>query len=97
LSFGRWVKADFQQTAIPGIDILGNGKESDTKQPQPMSRVTREKKYIQSKILYLDLNDIPSKCHKENTDNTFWVNFQIELNGLRTWDMVASSNLTREW
>jgi hypothetical protein len=37
------VKADFQQIEIPGIDIIGNGKESDTKQPQSMSRVTREK------------------------------------------------------
>jgi hypothetical protein len=45
----------------------------------------------------LDFNDIPSKTHKKNTDNTFWVDFQIELNEFRTWDMVASSNLTREW
>jgi hypothetical protein len=43
LSFGRWVKADYQQTEIPGIDIIGNGKESDTKQPQPVSRATHEK------------------------------------------------------
>jgi hypothetical protein len=35
-------KADFE-LEIPGIDIISNGKESDTKQPQPISRVTGEK------------------------------------------------------
>jgi hypothetical protein len=54
-------------------------------------------KSIQSKILCLDLNDIPSRSHKENTDNTFWMDFQIELNGFRIWDMVDSSNLTQKW